>query len=72
MAVVIILGHWMDYFSFIVPEIVGAGGFGLIGFGALIMMASIFAFFTLNTLSKFKDLESSTHPYIRESYQHHI
>jgi len=72
MAVVIILGHWMDYFSFIVPEIVGAGGFGLIGFGALIMMGSIFAFFTLNTLSKFKDLESSTHPYIRESYQHHI
>jgi hypothetical protein len=72
MAVVIIVGHWMDYFSFIVPEIVPNGGFGLIGFGAFVMMASIFAFFTLRTLAEFKDLESSTHPYIRESYQHHI
>lgn len=72
MAVIIILGHWVDYFSFTVPEIVPQGGFGLIGFGSLIMIGSVFTYLTLNTLTKFNDLESSTHPYIKESYKHHI
>lgn len=72
MAFVIIFGHWIDFFSFVVPEIVPSGGFGFIGFGALLMIASVFVYLILLTLSKFEDLESSTHPYIKESYQHHI
>lgn len=72
MAIVIIIGHWMDFFSFTVPEIVPKGGFGLVGLGALIMVGSIFTYITLHTLTKFNDLESSTHPYIKESYNHQI
>jgi cytochrome bd-type quinol oxidase subunit 2 len=72
MAVIIIVGHWFDYFSVVVPELVPSGGFGLIGVGAFIMMGSVFTFTMLNALSKVKDLESSTHPFVRESYQHHI
>jgi cytochrome bd-type quinol oxidase subunit 2 len=72
MAVIIIVGHWFDYFSVVVPELVPSGGFGLIGVGAFIMMGSVFTFTMLNALSKVKDLESSTHPFVRESYQHNI
>ena len=72
MAIIIIIGHWLDYFTVVVPELVPTGGFGLIGIGAFIMMGSVFTFTMLNALSKVKDLESSTHPFVRESYQHHI
>lgn len=73
MAFVIIIGHWLDFFSMIVPELIpSGGGFSLIGVGAFIAISSIFAYITMSTLSKFKDLESSTHPYIKESYHHQI
>jgi len=73
MAILIIIGHWLDFFSMIVPELIpNGGGFSLIGVGAFLAVSSIFAYITLSTLSKFKDLESSTHPYIKESYNHHI
>lgn len=73
MALFIIVGHWLDFFSMIVPELIPDGsGFSLIGVGAFVAVSSIFAYITLSTLSKFKDLESSTHPYIKESYHHQI
>ncbi len=73
MAIMIIIGHWLDFFSMIVPELIpDGGGFSLIGVGAFVAISSVFAYITLSTLSKFKDLESSTHPYIQESYHHQI
>jgi hypothetical protein len=72
MAVVIILGHWMDFYLMIGPPLVPNGGFGLISLGALLIMGSLFAFVTLYSLSKVTDLESSTHPYVKESYNLHI
>lgn len=71
-ASIIIVGHWFDFFSMIVPELVPQGGFGLISIGAFITVGSIFTLTFLTALSKVKDLESSTHPFISESYQHHI
>ena len=72
MGVLLIIGHYIDFFNMMVPELVPHGGFGLVGIGALVFIASIFGYITLNTLSKYKDLESSTHPYIKESYEHQI
>ncbi len=72
-SVILIIGHWMDFFSMIVPELIpGGGGFGLVGVGAFIIMSSVFGFVVLTTLSKYSDLESSTHPYFKESYNHQI
>jgi len=72
MAVIIILGHWMDFYLMVGPPLVPSGGFGLISVGALLIVGSLFTFVTLFSLSKVKDLESSTHPYVKESYNHHI
>ncbi|MCO5230042.1 MAG: hypothetical protein M9958_02680 [Chitinophagales bacterium] len=72
-AVFIIIGHWFDFFNMIVPELIeGGGGFNLISVGAFVALASVFIYIALTTLSKYKDLSSSTHPYIKESYGHHI
>lgn len=72
MAIVIIIGHWLDFFSMIVPELIPSGGFSLIGVGAFVAISSVFGYIVLTTLSKYEDLESSTHPYIKESYNHQI
>jgi hypothetical protein len=72
MAVVLILGHWMDFYLMIGPALVPKGGFGLISIGALLIVGSLFTYVTLWRLSKVKDLVSSTHPYYKESLQHQI
>jgi hypothetical protein len=72
MAVILILGHWMDFYLMVGPPLVPSGGFGLISLGALLIVGSLFTFVTLMSLSKVKDLASTTHPYVKESYNHHI
>ncbi len=72
MSILIIFGHWMDFFSMVVPELIPSGGFSLLGIGAFISVSSIFAYIALSTLSKYKDLSSTTHPYYQESIRHHI
>jgi len=71
-AILIIVGHWFDFFLMVMPMLASRGGFGLISIGAFLTIGSIFALTFLTALSKVKDLESSTHPFIKESYQHHI
>src|SRR5690554_1263053 len=69
----LIIGHWMDFFSMIVPQLLpNGGGMGLISVGLFVIIASAYGYITLTTLSKYKDLESSTHPYYKESYNHQI
>ncbi|MCB9033046.1 MAG: hypothetical protein H6553_04345 [Chitinophagales bacterium] len=72
MAIILIIGHWMDFYLMVGPPMVPKGGFGLIGLGGLLIIGSIFTYITLWSLSKVKDLSSSTHPYVEESYKHHI
>jgi hypothetical protein len=72
MAILILFGHWLDFFSMVVPELIPNGGFSFIGLGAFIGISSIFGYISLSTLSKYKDLSSTTHPYYQESIRHHI
>lgn len=73
MAILLIFGHWMDFFSMVVPELIpNGGGFGIIGLGAFLAISSIFGYISLSTLSKYKDLASTTHPYYQESLRHNI
>lgn len=71
-AIIIILGQFGAFFLMNCPPLLPKGGFGLISIGLLLMFGSVFIYFTLLMLSKVKDLSSSTHPYIKESYNHHI
>ncbi|MFN8267478.1 MAG: hypothetical protein U0T31_05690 [Chitinophagales bacterium] len=71
-AVIIILGQFAAFFLMNCPALLPKGGFGLISFGALFMIGSVFVYLTLMFLSKIKDLSSSTHPFVEESYHHHI
>jgi len=71
-AIIIILGQFAAFFIMNCPPILPKGGFGLISIGLLIMVGSVFAYLTLTVLSKVKDLASTTHPYVNESYHHHI
>jgi hypothetical protein len=70
--VMIILGHWFDFFNMIVVPNVPVGGMGLISVGSLILFFGIAGFVMLTALSKFKSLDSREHPYYQESLKHHI
>lgn len=71
-AIIIIVGQFAAFFLMNCPALLPKGGFGLISFGLLLMIGSIFVYITLIFLSKVKDLASTTHPYVNESYHHHI
>jgi hypothetical protein len=71
-AVIIIFGQFAAFFLMNCPPILPKGGFGLISIGLLLMIGSVFIYLTLFILSKVKDLASTTHPYVNESYHHHI
>lgn len=72
MSILVLIGHWMDFFSMVVPELIPSGGFTFISIGAFIAISSIFGYISLSTLAKYKDLSSTTHPYYHESIRHHI
>ena len=71
-AIIIILGQFAAFFLMNCPALLPKGGFGLISFGLFLMIGSIFVYLTLAVLAKVKDLASTTHPYVNESYHHHI
>jgi hypothetical protein len=70
--VMIIIGHWFDFFNMIVVPNVPQGGMGLISLGSLILFLGIAGFVILSALSRFKSLDSREHPYYHESLKHHI
>jgi hypothetical protein len=72
MAVIIIFGHALDFFLMVTPEIAPKGGFGLMFIGSLVFFSGLAAYVTLTALSRVKNLESTTHPYYKESVLHHI
>ncbi len=70
--IMLILGHWFDFFNEIVTPIARDSGMGLIAVGSLLLFTGFAGFVAFGALSKMTDLESSEHPYYRESYKHHI
>lgn len=71
-AIIIIFGQFGAFFIMNCPPLLPKGGFGLISIGLLLIFGSIFTYVTLMMLAKVKDLASTTHPYYKESYNHHI
>jgi len=72
-AVVLILGHWLDYYLMIMPGTVGEHrGFGVQEIGIFLGFAGLFTFTMLTQLSKFESLIPKKHPFLNESLHHHI
>ena len=76
-AIVLIVGHWLDYFMMIMPGTVGAQThwyleIGWIEVGVFIGFAGLFAFSMFTALSKTKLLIPKNHPFLEESLHHHI
>jgi hypothetical protein len=71
--IILILGHWLDYFIMIMPGTVGDKvGFFYIEIGVAVGFAGLFTYLMLNALSKFKSLIPKKHPFLQESLHHHI
>lgn len=72
MCVMLILGHWFDFFNSIVTPVVTSGGMGLIAIGCLLLFTGVAGYVVFFALTRMQDLESSQHPYFKESLNHHI
>ncbi|MDP9046648.1 MAG: quinol:cytochrome C oxidoreductase, partial [Bacteroidota bacterium] len=75
--IILILGHWLDYWQMIMPGTVGPLShwyteIGIIEATVFVGFAGMFIFFMLNALSKFKSLAPKRHPLLEESLHHHI
>src|ERR1700761_6241141 len=77
MCIILIIGHWLDYWQMIMPGTVGPlehwyNEIGWIEPGVFIGFAGLFTFLLLSALSKFKSLIPKKHPFLEESLHHHI
>jgi len=75
--IILICGHWLDYFQMIMPGTVGPLSvwyheIGPIEICAFIGFVGLFTFAMLTSLSKFKSLVPKKHPLLEESLHHHI
>lgn len=70
--VIVLAGHWLDFYLMITPGTLGAeGAFGLTEIGMYLMFGSAFLFVVLTALSKF-NLVPKNHPMLAEAEHHHI
>lgn len=70
--ILLLCGHWLDYYMMIMPGTVESNpGFGIIEIGTAIGFVGLFTFFTLNQLSK-RSLVTTNHPLLQESINHQI
>jgi len=75
--VILILGHWLDYWQMIMPGSVGPQSSWMVEIswiegGVFIGFAGLFTFGMLTMLSRFKSLVPKNHPLLDESLHHHI
>lgn len=75
--IILIIGHWLDYFMMIMPGTVGPQShwyteIGLLEAGVFVGFAGLFTFLAFSALSKFKSLIPVKHPFLQESLHHHI
>ncbi|MFD1258627.1 quinol:cytochrome C oxidoreductase [Mucilaginibacter terrae] len=72
-AIVIIIGHWLDYYLMIMPGTMETHReFGITELLTFIGFAGLFTFLMLSALSKFESLVPKKHPFLDESLHHHI
>lgn len=72
MCVIVILGHWLDFYMMVMPGTVGKeNGLGFIEFGTLAGFVGVFMFFMLKALTK-NALVPKNHPYLEESLHHEV
>jgi hypothetical protein len=73
-AIIVILGHWLDYYMMVMPDTVGPNGRGFWyeEVGIFIGFAGLFTFLMLTALSRFKSLVPKNHPFLEESLHHQI
>ena len=70
--IILLCGHWLDYYMMIMPGTVESHrGFGIIEIGIAIGFVGLFTFLTLNQLSK-KSLAAKNHPFLEASINHQI
>ncbi|GAA4325017.1 hypothetical protein GCM10023149_27040 [Mucilaginibacter gynuensis] len=71
--VVILIGHWLDYYLMIMPGTVGEHrALGVQEITITIGFVGLFVFLTFRALAGFKSLIPKKHPFIEESLHHHI
>lgn len=72
-AVIIIVGHWLDYYLMIMPGTMESHReFGITELTTFVGFAGLFSFLMLTALSKFESLVPKKHPFLDESLHHHI
>jgi Ni/Fe-hydrogenase subunit HybB-like protein len=70
--IVLICGHWLDYYMMIMPGTLGEeAGFGIIEIGIAFGFVGLFTFAMLTSLSKVA-LAPINHPFLEESIHHNI
>ena len=75
--IVLICGHWLDYWQMIMPGAVGPQSawyteIGIIEIFTFLGFVGLFMFTILTSLSKFKSLIPVKHPFLEESLHHHL
>jgi hypothetical protein len=75
--IILICGHWLDYWQMIMPGTVGPLSswwveIGPIEITVFLGFAGLFVYTMLTSLSKFKSLVPKKHPLLEESLHHHI
>jgi hypothetical protein len=70
--VVVVLGHWLDFYLMITPGVMKYdGGFGFMEIGSLMIFMAAFFWVVLSNLAKYP-LIAKNHPTLQESLHHHI
>lgn len=70
--VVVLLGHWIDFYLMVTPGTLGHdGAFGLTEIGMYLMFGAAFLFVVLRALSSYA-LVPKNHPMLEEAKHHHI
>ena len=70
--VVVLLGHWLDFYLMITPGVMKFdGGFGFMEIGSALIFLSAFVWVVLTNLAK-HPLIAKNHPTLQESLHHHI
>lgn len=70
--ILLLAGHWLDYYMMIMPGTVAEHrGFGIIEIGIAIGFTGLFTFLMLRSLST-KSLVPVHHPFLDESVHHHV
>ena len=75
--IILICGHWLDYWQMIMPGAVGPQAhwyeeIGLIEVSIFFGFAGLFIYLFLRAISKFKSLVPVKHPFVQESLHHHV